>query len=230
MSKNFRNWWRDHADPDTFLREQLPRTEAVRPIIYEMLRTLLKPGDWILDVACGPAIDYEPIRDMGFNWIGVDVTEKFVDYVIEKYGWGKVDIYEMDVSKGIDFANGNFEVSYAKDLFEHLGEGEWRTVVSEMWKVCSRYMILAFFKPPDENPTEYHVVTSEENPETAGVHSNHYSRKELLDYIRGLPRVHSVSIKENVVYRRRWIRPKGYSIWLVRRMDKKGEKDADEEA
>ena len=40
--KRWRTWWEKHADPETFLQEQLPRTENVRPIIYAMMKKLLK--------------------------------------------------------------------------------------------------------------------------------------------------------------------------------------------
>lgn len=218
MTENskWKDWWEDHADPETFLHEQLPRTENVRQIVYELMRSLLKPGALILDVACGAGVDYEPITEMGFNWVGVDFTKKFVDYIRDVYG-GEANIYQMDVTQGINFKDQQFNLSYAKDLFEHLPPHQWRKVVSEVWRVSSDYMILAFFKPPDENPTEYHQVTKDENPGTEGVYSNHYNRKKFITRVKKLPGVHSVSIKENVLYRKRQTRPRGYSIWLVKR-------------
>lgn len=215
---NWRTWWEIHADPETFLRDQRPRTENVRQIVYELMKNILKPGALILDVACGAAVDYEPIAEMGFKWIGVDMTKKFIEYVFNKYG-KNVSIYQMDVSQKINFKDQQFNLSYAKDLFEHLAPNQWKMVINEMWRVSGEYMILAFFKPPDEYPTDYHRVTKEENQETEGVYSNHYNRKQFLQYIKKLPGVHSVSIKENVLYRKQWDRSKGYSIWLVKRKE-----------
>lgn len=214
--ETWRTWWEIHADPETFLREQLPRTKNVRQMVYEMMRSVLKPGASVLDVACGAGVDYAPITEMRFNWVGVDFTQKFVDYLHDKYE-GKVNVYQMDVSQGIRFKDQQFNLSYAKDLFEHLAPQQWKRAISEMWRVSSEYMILAFFRPPDENPTDYRRVTEKENPNTAGVYSNHYNRKEFVDYIKNLPGFHSVSIKENILYRPKWGRPKGYSIWLVKR-------------
>jgi len=211
----WRTWWEEHADPASFLRVQLPRTASVRPIIYALMENALKKGDRVLDVACGSAVDYEPIRDMGFVWTGVDMTEKFVNYIRATYE--DAEIHQMDVSQGIKFHDQQFNLSYAKDLFEHLPPKQWKTVVSEMWRVSSDYMILSFFKPPDGRPTDYHIVTEEENKETAGVYSNHYNKEEWIKFIQSLPNVYTVSVKESVLYKKRWKRPKGYSVWLVKR-------------
>lgn len=211
----WKTWWEEHADPEYFLRVQRPRTVSVRPIIYALMENVLKEGDRVLDVACGSAVDYEPIRDRGFLWTGVDMTKKFVNYVHDAYK--DAEMYQMDVSQGLKFRNQQFNLSYAKDLFEHLAPKQWKRVVSEMWRVSSNYMIIAFFKPPDGYPTDYHIVTEKENKETVGVYSNHYNKEEWIKFIQSLPNVHTISIKESIVYRRRWNRPKGYSVWLVKR-------------
>lgn len=207
----YKTWWEDHADPESFLQVQSPRTRNVRRIIYDLMKSVLKPGDSVLDVACGPAVDYKPITEMGFNWTGVDMTEKFVNYVRDTYD---AEMHHMDVSYGLKFKNGVFTMSYAKDLFEHLAPDQWKKVVKEMWRVSEKYMLLSFFKPPDENETVYRTVTE---GETAGVYSNQYSRKELVDYIRNMPGVNTVSVKESLLYKKRWVHPKGYSVWLVKR-------------
>ena len=218
MSKQkYKTWWEDHADPETFLQVQQPRTRNVRQIIYDMMNSVLDKGSSVLDVACGPAVDYKPITDMGFKWTGVDMTKKFVTYVRDTFD---ADMHQMDVSRDLNFKTQQFTMSYAKDLFEHLGPSQWKGVVREMWRVSSEYMLLSFFKPPDENDTEYRKVTEEENSKTAGVYSNQYSRKEFVDYIRKMPEVHTVSIKESLLYRKRWTHPKGYSVWLVKRREK----------
>jgi len=215
--QKWKTWWEDHADPETFLQVQQPRTMMVRRIIYDMMKNILQPGESVLDVACGAAVDYSPITEMGFKWIGVDMTRKFVDYVRNTFG---AEMHHMDVSKGLKLKTKAVTMSYAKDLFEHLGPSEWKGVVREMWRVSDKYMVLSFFKPPDGKHTEYKKVTAKENPETAGVYSNNYNKEEWVSYLQGLPGVHTISVKESVMYRKRWAHPKGYSIWLVKRRDK----------
>jgi len=210
----WKTWWEDNADPESFLQVQMPRTRNVRRVIYDIMKNVLTPGASVLDVACGAAVDYTPITEMGFNWTGVDMTEKFVDYVRDTF---TADMHRMDVSQGLNFKTRQFNMSYAKDLFEHLPPNQWKAVITEMWRVSDEYMILSFFKPPGEAKTEYHIVTEEESPNTAGVYSNHYNRKELIDFIMSLPRFFTVSVKESLLYRQRWAHPKGYSIWLVKK-------------
>ena len=210
----YKTWWEDHADPETFLQVQHPRTRNVRQIIYDTMKSVLKPEDSVLDVACGPAVDYNDITEMGFKWVGVDMTEKFVDYVRDTFD---AEMHHSDVSEGLNFKARQFTMSYAKDLFEHLAPNQWRKVVSSMWGVSDKYMLLSFFRPPNENETVYRKVTEEDNLATAGVYSNQYSRKELVNYIKKMNGVDTISIKESLLYKKHWKNPKGYSIWLVKR-------------
>ena len=220
MKERWRHWWEEYADPETFLQEQLPRTENVRPVIYSIMKNVVRRRGSILDVGCGPAVDYEAIKDMGFEWTGIDFTPQFIEYVKTKYGGG-ANIKLMNAYKRLKFKDKKFNLTYAKDLFEHLPPDKWQKVVKGMWRVTKDYMLLAFFKPPDGEPTDYHIVTKEENSETYGVYSNHYNKDEWIEYIRGKLRgVEAISIKESIIYRKRWDRPKGYSIWLVKRRQK----------
>jgi len=216
-------WWEQHADPESFLQEQLPRTENVRTIVYAMMKNLVERGGIILDVGCGPAVDYEAIRNMDFRWTGIDMTLKFVEYVKKKYN-KDADIRLMDAER-IWFKRQSFNLTYAKDLFEHLPPDKWQKVVKEMWRVSKDYMIIAFFRPPAGEPTEYRIVTEEDNAETCGVYSNHYNKEEWLEFLRDLPQAQSVSIKESIIYKKRWARPKGYSIWLIKRRKKDEDDD-----
>jgi len=218
--ERWKNWWEENADPETFLQEQLPRTENVRTIMYSMMKNILRRRGTVLDVGCGPGVDYEAIRDMGFSWTGIDFTPRFVEYVTRKYEQ-VARIYLMDATKRLRFRKQQFNLVYAKDLFEHLPPDKWRKTVLGMWRVTKDYMLLSFFKPPDGEPTDYHIVTEEENSETYGVYSNHYNKDDWINYIRGSLRgVESISIKESIIYRKRWDRPKGYSIWLIKRREK----------
>jgi len=210
--ETWKTWWEEHADPETFLQVQQPRTRNVRLIIYDMMKSILKPEDSILDVACGPARDYNAITEMGYKWVGVDMTTKFVNYVRDTYG---AEMHQMNVTEGLNFKRGEFTMSYAKDLFEHLEPNKWRKVVSDMWSVSKKYMLLSFFRPPNENETVYRTVKT---GGTAGVYSHQYSRKEFADYIRNMEGVDTVSIKESLLYKKKEALPRGYSIWLVKRV------------
>ena len=218
-----KTWWEEHADPETFLQEQSPRTWHVRGIVYAMMKNILKEGDTVLDVGCGAAVDYEPIRDMGFDWSGLDMTERFVLHVLNKYD-GEAKIYQRDVSNSLRLNRQRFTLTYAKHLFEHLATDQWKKVVKEMWSVSTHYMLLVFFHPPDSHPTDYHIVTEEENKLTCGVYSNHYNKEELVELLQSLKSAYKISVKESIIYKKQWKYPKGYSVWLIeRRMGKKND-------
>lgn len=214
--ETWRTWWGGHADPETFLQVQSPRTQHVRGIIYDIMKNVLCEGDTVLDVGCGAAVDYEAVRDMGFDWSGMDMTEKFVRHVLKKYD-GEAKMYHHDASEPLRLKRQQFNLTYAKHLFEHLAPHQWKKVVDEMWHVSSHYMILAFFHPPDSHQTDYHIVTKEENNQTHGVYSNHYNKDEWIDFLQGLSGAYKISVKESVIYKKQWKYPKGYSVWLIER-------------
>ena len=216
----WRTWWEKHADPETFLQEQSPRTWHVRKIVYAMMKNILKRGDTVLDVGCGAAVDYEPIRDMGFDWSGVDMTESFVRHVLKKYD-GTAKIYHRDASQPLRLKRQRFTLTYAKHLFEHLPPDQWKKIVKEMWRMSAHYMLLAFFHPPDSHPTDYHIVTEKENKLTYGVYSNHYNKEEWVEFLQSLNSAYKISVKESVIYKKQWKYPKGYSVWLIERRRRK---------
>ena len=143
----------------------------------EVAAGFVPDGSSLLEVACGIGVDYPRYRAKGVKYFGVDLTEK---YVAEAQQRG-VPCKVAD-ALNLPFADKSFDSVYCKDLLVHLPPGDWKTVLSEMARVCrDRVIVLdhAF-----EDKTRY--LLCESYKAEAGdlyFYSNVYSAKEVEAYM-----------------------------------------------
>jgi ubiquinone/menaquinone biosynthesis C-methylase UbiE len=143
-------------------------------------------GGRVLEVACGPGIEYEGLKKAGVrvDYVGVDVTRSMVELCTRRFPEAT---FQVGNAESLPFADESFDVVFAKDLYEHLED--FRGALRDMYRVARKRVVVYFFLPLVDAPTKY-----EKHPES-GFHHNHYSRQELVSYSTELGAT-SVSIED----------------------------------
>lgn len=167
----------------TFLREERQLKHPIRQML--VARGI---GNTVIDFGCATAIDAPLWKSAGFKYTGLDFTPKFLKEAKRRNPESTfieadaADTYIMD---------GSYDVSFCKDLMEHLPRDKWRSVMREMWRVSNRRMMVAFFIAPTDKPTSY--VLGE------GPHwTNHYNKGEVSLLLMSLPNARLVEVIENI--------------------------------
>lgn len=137
-------------------------------------------GSSLLEVACGIGVDYPLYKSKNVDYFGVDRTQKYVDEATRRGVPCKV----AD-ALALPFPNQSFDSVYVKDLLVHLPPGDWKTVLSEMARVCrSRVIVLdhAF-----EDKTRYLLCeTYKGNGGDLFFYNNVYSIEEIEVFMSDL--------------------------------------------
>ncbi len=109
---------------------ELERLERQATVAWDMERRMLleaglKPGMWVLDLACGPGFISSRIAETiqpGGTVTGVDVNDHLMAIAEERHARGhapNVTFHKMNVYD-LDLPEGRFDFVYARLLFQHL--------------------------------------------------------------------------------------------------------------
>ena len=87
MRKSMSDWhgcysdgWKNEITPDAFAHPAKFSRALIRRIYRHALeRGYLKPGDVVLDPFAGVALGARDAIQLGINWLGVELEEKFVE-------------------------------------------------------------------------------------------------------------------------------------------------------
>lgn len=172
---NQAKFFQDVAPPD-FMEGP---NQINHPVRLMMAREAAKVGTTVLDVACNTCIDYPLMKSSGLRYTGIDFQEKFIKRAKDLYP--DVDARIANAME-IPFPDLSYYTAYAKDLFEHLpplgNEPNYQTAIKEIWRVCSRLMMLSFFhEPAAETNIYYHPL---------GYWDNTYSQSEINQFLSGI--------------------------------------------
>ena len=128
-------------------------------------------------------------RDAGYDYTGLDFTDKFLSYGRKLYPHIKQVV--ADASK-TSLSGNSYDTVYAKDLLEHLPPEKYKGVLAEMWRLAGKVMMVAFYIAPRDKPTRYELVKNLH-------YKNRYNKQEVLNEINALkPR--SVEVYEHIGY------------------------------
>jgi len=191
MSKIDTAW--ERTKNKDFLRIPRQLNHPIRKLIVE--NTV---GESVLDVGCASAIQYPLYEDMGIKYTGLDFTKKFLDHATELYG--EIDLIHADASN-IPLPDRGKSTVFCKDLLEHLPPDKWKEVLSEMWRVTDKRMMVAFYIAPWEYETIYKVVKSLH-------YKNVYSFKEIYDFMLNLDGCSEITVKRKLGFN-------NSDIWII---------------
>ena len=103
------------------------------------------PGLTLLDVPCGPAVEYEGIRATGVpvTYIGMDASDKML--AIARGRFPEAEFRSGDVTS-LPLADGSIDVVLCRHILEHLPD--FRPAVSEAVRVARQRVFLVLFRVP----------------------------------------------------------------------------------
>lgn len=166
-----------------FLRKEKQLTHPVRGLIVENAK-----GRKVLDCGCASCIDYPLWIKQGIQYVGVDITRKFLDHAKKLYP--DIIVYQCNVAN-MPFGDKSFPTVYAKDLLEHLPPGVYTSILSEMWRVTEKRMMMAFYIAPWNNLMKVNLIKNH-------YYEIRYNKKELLDFLYKLPGMKGIQVIKNI--------------------------------
>lgn len=115
-----------------------------------ILKTLLKLKGVknVLDVACGPGLDMDHLKEMTdkipFSYTGIDFTPSFIDEAMENHPDQEFRVaHVMD----IPFKDNSFDVVYTRHSLEHVSDPH--VELDEMFRLAKKYVIIGWFRLVD---------------------------------------------------------------------------------
>ena len=168
-----------------FLEFEAQIEHPIRKLIYEKTQEI--GAESVLDVGCATCSDY-PLYEGKIKYYGRDITRKFIKRAKQRFP-------DIDVDYGnileLPFPDNSVDVVYCKDVLEHLPPGSYVKAVSEMKRVAKKAVMIAFFRPPWDKPTQHNILKK--------IHwNNNYNTKDVLNTIGE----YEVKITRDVGYNR----------------------------
>ncbi len=99
----------------------------------------------VLDVGCARGFLVGHLRKMGIDAHGVDISE-WATGSVPPQSLGKF-LKTVDVTKGLPYKNGEFDLVMSQDFLEHIDEKEVPKLINEMLRVGKR---------------QFHIITTPE--------------------------------------------------------------------
>ena len=105
----------------------------------------------VLDVGCGPGVNYEVIASLGraAAYVGVDTESRAIEIARARYPTGDFRVH--DAEKLVrEFGERSFDLVVVRHVLEHLPD--WETVMTEAIEVSRRLAVFVFFLTPRALP------------------------------------------------------------------------------
>jgi SAM-dependent methyltransferase len=137
------SWWDDNLTESdlVWFCEQLGSIDhGTRITVRNFLKSIGKVS--LLDLACGPCIEYEGYKRDGMkvDYTGVDSS----NLLLEKARIRNPEIRVINSDLETDFEDGIFDVVLARHILEH--QEDFTRVIKEAARLSNRYVIVVTFR------------------------------------------------------------------------------------
>lgn len=125
----------------------------------------IKPGDTVLDVACGTGnltLTARTYAGPGGKVYGIDAAPEMIEVAREKASRsGLAVIFEVGLIEQLDFPDETFDVVISRLAIHHLPDDLKRKAFAEILRVLKPggHLLIADFSPP-KNPILYHITSA----------------------------------------------------------------------
>jgi ubiquinone/menaquinone biosynthesis C-methylase UbiE len=125
----------------------------------------IKPGDTVLDVACGTGnltLTAQTYAGPGGKVYGIDAAPEMIEVARDKASRsGLAVIFEVGLAEQLDFADGTFDVVISRLAIHHLPDDLKRKAFAEILRVLKPggHLLIADLSPP-KNPILYHITSA----------------------------------------------------------------------
>jgi len=182
-----RDWekWQERCIKGT----PFPRREAVQQVhpVRQMTVNIIKQHNCesVLDVGCGPALDYDYFKSTDISYTCCDLTPRFIEEARRRYP--DIDARLADAAN-LPFDDRTYDCVYCKDLLEHMPPDIMKRSVDEMWRVARNLMIISWFIPPEDKE----II--KRTHQGTGYYLNTYDKKQICDRLKKLPEFQNLRI------------------------------------
>lgn len=166
------DWFKDHND-DNWWQEGT-----------ETFLSFLKPGSTILDVGCGAGIKSRYLVEKGFEVVGIDFSEKFIE--IAKRENPDITFQVMDMND-VENLNSKFDAVFAQASLLHIPKNNIVNVLTKLVSVLNKngHLYIAVKEVRDEQKEEDILKENDYGYEYERFFS-YYSMEELEKYLKDL--------------------------------------------
>jgi len=171
-SKFYEQYWRQpEADPES---GQLVRE---RKALLKVALGHLPAGAKVLDVGCGSGIFTAFLQDMGFDVVGVDISETAVRYARQCYPGIRLKVASVEC--GLPFKNDEFDVVWCGEVLEHLFDvGAALTEINRVLRPGGKFVLTTPYHGLVKNLIVC-VLAFERHYDPCGSHIRFFTRRSL---------------------------------------------------
>lgn len=109
-----------------------------RRTYYTILRQQYPKYVTLLDVGCGIGFDCPRLREMGFDYTGIDLTPEMLTRARERNPDARFE--QGDVTKRLPFPDESFDLVVSHDVLIHIDD--FTAALDELWRVARKAVIL----------------------------------------------------------------------------------------
>ena len=91
----------------------------------------------ILDAGAGIGQDYPKLKELGYDYTGIDVTSEMVEYARKKHPDGRFDVGDI---YNLPFNDQQFDVVLCHDVLIHIPDFE--KALAELWRVTKKFLVI----------------------------------------------------------------------------------------
>lgn len=191
------DWFADNPKQNWTDFSEMPFWKAVDALLFDSLRTGMKPGDWVLDLGCANGVRSRNFIDQ-WTVTGFDISKKMIRQAIESARQGGYhDRATFFVGDGnqLAFKSESFEYVQAYGVLHHLpNPGQTVREVARILKPGGRFFAKEGNKTPlrgifDWTMRLFPLWQEEAGPEPL------VSRAMVEEWCRGLPVDHQIAYR-----------------------------------
>ena len=146
-SREWENWHRWEPARIRKIVQDEQRRQAARSNRSALAEMLVRLGDSLLDVGCGPGAlwRYFANHRPRFSWMGVDVTQEMLSVGHKLFPDVAVSITDAG---NLPFRDGCFDVIVLRHVLEHVPQWLMERAFSEAMRVARKTVVVDFYVPP----------------------------------------------------------------------------------
>jgi ubiquinone/menaquinone biosynthesis C-methylase UbiE len=143
----------------------------------------------VLDVGCGTGIDYMGFFMNFMDYVGVDITPKFVARFKELHPEADVRVHS---SLSLPFSDRSFDVVYSGGVIQHQHPDDYPRAIQGMWRICRNGLILTTSNSFTKKKDVIRLVRKKK------VFDNYYGMPGFLEIIHALPEFKTAEFHKNI--------------------------------
>ena len=142
-------YWEDEFTDESASTYMATYGEGVGFELRHKIASLLVPGEWVLDVGCGPGWNFDHFLEYGPSvcYRGIDASKRFVKVALERVK--PLNIFKHGDVRRIPEKDKSFDVVILQDVLEHTNG--YKKPLREALRVARRLVIVTFWHLEDSD-------------------------------------------------------------------------------